>query len=162
MFKSEILKSYFFFKDFIYLFDRDRDSQRERGHKQGKWERKKQVPRKAWSPMWGSIPEPRNHALSQRQTLNDWATQVPLRGLYWFRLGELFHLFLVYFHVFFFFLKILFIYVTERQRESEHSRGEGEEEAGSQPRSPMWDSIPGSRPEPKADAQRLHYPGTSK
>ena len=34
----------FFFKDFIYLFDRDRDSQREREHKQGEWERKKQAP----------------------------------------------------------------------------------------------------------------------
>ena len=33
----------FFFKDFIYLFDRDRDSQREREHKQGEWERKKQA-----------------------------------------------------------------------------------------------------------------------
>ena len=34
----------FFFKDFIYLFDRViRDSQREREHKQGEWERKKQA-----------------------------------------------------------------------------------------------------------------------
>ena len=32
-----------FFKDFIYLFDRDRDSQWEREHKQGEWERKKQA-----------------------------------------------------------------------------------------------------------------------
>ena len=35
---------FFFFKDFIYLFDRViRDSQREREHKQGEWERKKQA-----------------------------------------------------------------------------------------------------------------------
>ena len=27
----------FFLKDFIYLFDRDTDSQREREHKQGEW-----------------------------------------------------------------------------------------------------------------------------
>ena len=33
-----------FFKDFIYLFDRERDSQRDREHKQGEWERKKQAP----------------------------------------------------------------------------------------------------------------------
>ena len=33
---------FFFFKDF-YLFDRDRDSQWEREHKQGEWKRKKQA-----------------------------------------------------------------------------------------------------------------------
>ena len=33
---------FYFFKDFIYLFDRD--SQQEREHKQGEWERKKQAP----------------------------------------------------------------------------------------------------------------------
>ena len=33
----------FFFKDFIYLFDRERNSQKEREHKQGEWERKKQA-----------------------------------------------------------------------------------------------------------------------
>ena len=31
-----------FFKDFIYLLDRD--SQQEREHKQGEWERKKRAP----------------------------------------------------------------------------------------------------------------------
>ena len=30
------------------------------------------------SPMWGSIPELRDHALSLRQTLNRCATQAPL------------------------------------------------------------------------------------
>ena len=34
----------FFKKDFIYLFDRERNSQREREHKRGEWERKKQAP----------------------------------------------------------------------------------------------------------------------
>ena len=29
------------------------------------------------SPMWDSIPGPRDHGLSQRQMLNHWATQVP-------------------------------------------------------------------------------------
>ena len=34
----------FFFKDFIYLFDRGTDSQRGREHKKGGGERKKQAP----------------------------------------------------------------------------------------------------------------------
>ena len=38
MFSSRI-----FFFNFFNLFDRDRDSQREREHKQGEWERKKQA-----------------------------------------------------------------------------------------------------------------------
>ena len=33
----------FFFLKIFYLFDRDRDSQQEREHKQGEWERKKQA-----------------------------------------------------------------------------------------------------------------------
>ena len=33
-----------YFKYFIYLFDPERDSQREREHKQGEWERKKRAP----------------------------------------------------------------------------------------------------------------------
>ena len=33
-----------YFKDFNYLFDPERDSQTERDHKQGEWERKKQTP----------------------------------------------------------------------------------------------------------------------
>ena len=45
----------FFKKDFIYLFDRDRDSQREREHRQGEWERKKRLP--AEEPDVGLDPE---------------------------------------------------------------------------------------------------------
>ena len=60
-----------FLKDFIYLFDRERDSQQEREHKQGEWERKKQAPRGAGNLIWGLIPGPWDHALSRRQTLND-------------------------------------------------------------------------------------------
>ena len=41
--KQEILS---FFFNFIYSFDGERDSQREREHKQGEWERKKQAPSK--------------------------------------------------------------------------------------------------------------------
>ena len=76
---NTLKKNYLFiFKDFICLFDRKRDSQREREHKQGEWERKKQAPSGAWSQMWGSIPGPWDHALSWRPPLNDWATQAPL------------------------------------------------------------------------------------
>ena len=58
------------------------------------------------------------------------------------------------------FFKKYFIYLFDREIASERGNtagGVGEEEAGSQRRSPMWDSIPdpgtpGSRPEPKADA----------
>ena len=36
----------FFFEDFIYLFERDRDRQSARkGNQAGEWERKKQAPR---------------------------------------------------------------------------------------------------------------------
>ena len=66
----------FFFKDFIYLFGRER--QREREHKQGEWEREKQASRGAGSPMCGSIQGPWDHDLSWRQMFNDWATQAPL------------------------------------------------------------------------------------
>ena len=67
-----------FFKDFIYLFDRERDGQQEREHKQGEWERQKQAFRWTGSPMWGLIPERWDHALSRRQMLNNSATQAPL------------------------------------------------------------------------------------
>jgi len=40
-------------------------SRRER-----QWEREKQVPHGAGSPMWGSVSGPWDHDLSQRQTLN--------------------------------------------------------------------------------------------
>ena len=69
-------EQYIFLKDFLfYLFDRD--SQREREHKQGEWERKKQAPSGGRSLMWGSISQRRDHALSRRQTLNRCATQAP-------------------------------------------------------------------------------------
>ena len=52
--------SFFFFLK-IYLFERAQA-----------WEgqREKQTPRRAGSPMWGSIPGPRDHDLRQRWTLN--------------------------------------------------------------------------------------------
>jgi len=62
---------YFFFK-ILFIHLRHRDTEREREHEQ--WERqrerKKQTPRRVRSPMWDSIPGPRDHDLSRRQTLN--------------------------------------------------------------------------------------------
>ena len=56
---------------FLYLFLRfylfDREHERESEHKQGEWQqrqREKQAPPEAGSPMWGSIPGPRDHDLS--------------------------------------------------------------------------------------------------
>ena len=54
----------------MYLFMRDT----ERGRGTGRGKRSRLY---AGSPMRDSIPGPRDHDLSQRQTLNHWATQVP-------------------------------------------------------------------------------------
>ena len=67
--KKALVGVYFFFKDFIYLFDRDRDSESGNtiggvGTQQGEWEREKQASRGAGSPMRGSIPGPWDHDLS--------------------------------------------------------------------------------------------------
>ena len=42
-----------------------------------------------------------------------------------------------------------------RKREADTGRGKSWLPAGS----PMWDSIPGSQPEPKGSAQLLNHPG---
>ena len=57
------------FKDFIYLFVKDRERERQRCR-----QREKQAPGR--EPDVGLSPESVDHALSQRQTLNRWATQV--------------------------------------------------------------------------------------
>jgi len=51
----------FFFKDFIYLFERARE---------GEGQREKQTPRQTGSPMWDPIPGLQDHDLSRRQSLN--------------------------------------------------------------------------------------------
>ncbi|XP_073740989.1 promotilin isoform X1 [Callorhinus ursinus] len=53
------------------LLSTQNETQREREHKQGKWEREKQASRRAGSLMRGSIPGPWDHDLGRRQTLND-------------------------------------------------------------------------------------------
>jgi len=62
--------TFFFFKDFIYLFDRERELARA-GTQARVWEREKQASGRAGSLMRGSIPGPWDHDLSRRQTLND-------------------------------------------------------------------------------------------
>ena len=64
-------KKKYFLKDFIYLFEKDRDNDRENTN-----EREEQAPHWAGNLMWNSIPGPWDHDLSQRQMLNYWATQV--------------------------------------------------------------------------------------
>ena len=60
----------FFFKDvFIHETQRGRDTGRGRSR----------LP--ARSPMWDSIPGPREHDLSWRQTFNHWATQASVCGI---------------------------------------------------------------------------------
>ena len=60
--------SFFFFKDFIYLFMRDTERGRDSG--------------RGRSPMWDLIPGPRDHTVSWRQMLNHWATQVSRQGAF--------------------------------------------------------------------------------
>ena len=62
-----LLSIFFIFKDFIYLFDRDRDSQREREHKQGEWRGRSRLiveePDVGLDPITpGSRPEPKADA----------------------------------------------------------------------------------------------------
>ena len=74
---SQINKSLFFL--IFYLRERERNRASEQG--EGQREREKQTLRRAGSLMQGSIPGPQDHDLSQRQTFNHWATQVPLNFL---------------------------------------------------------------------------------
>jgi len=52
---------FYFFKDFIYLLDREPKQGEQQREKQ---QREKQAPRRAGSPMRGSIPGPEDHDLS--------------------------------------------------------------------------------------------------
>ena len=63
-------KSFFVFQRF-YLFIHERHTERGRDIGSGR----SRLPE--GSPRWDSIPGPWDHNLSQRQTLNHWATQAP-------------------------------------------------------------------------------------
>ena len=56
-----------------------------------------------------------------------------------------------------FFFLIFYLFMRDNERDRDTGRGRSRLYA----RSPVWDSIPdpGSRPELKADAQPLSYPG---
>ena len=56
------------------------------------------------------------------------------------------------------FLKI-YVFIHERHKERERGRGIGRGRGRLLAGSPMWDSILGSRPEPKADVQPQSHPG---
>ena len=67
----ELCTLFFSFLKILFIYLTERETAREREHKQGEWERKKQAHSRAGSLMQGSIPGPQDHALSRRQTLND-------------------------------------------------------------------------------------------
>ena len=55
------------------------------------------------------------------------------------------------------FFKIIYLSIHERHRE--RGRDTGRERSRLPTGSPMWDLIPGSHHEPKADVQPLSHPG---
>ena len=65
----------FFFKDFIYLFERERETVSKKG-KSSRGVGEEEAGSQQRSPMRDSFPECWDHALSRRQALNDCATQV--------------------------------------------------------------------------------------
>ena len=75
----QLFKCLFFFKT---LFVNERNGERDRGGDIG-WERNRLH---AGSPMWDSILGPQDHAQSQRQKLNPWATQASQVSDSWFLL----------------------------------------------------------------------------
>ena len=78
MYKSSPYEIYFFFfKDFIYLFDRERERQPAREGTQAGGVGEEKAGSRQRSPMRDSFPECCDHALIRRQALNDCATQVP-------------------------------------------------------------------------------------
>ena len=81
---SEIyLKGQFFFLRF-YLFIHEKDIGRDTGRERSR------LPK--GSLIQDSIPRPRDHDLSQKQMLNCWASQMPLKGhFYWQDIPEYVH-----------------------------------------------------------------------
>ena len=67
---------YLFLKRFFFIYSWEIHT--ERGRDTGRGRSRLH----AGSPMWDSIPGPQDHALSQRQTLNHWATQASQYCIY--------------------------------------------------------------------------------
>ena len=72
---------FFFFKDFVYLFDRERYTARERTQAGGVGEGEAGFPQSR-EPDAGLDPRTWDHDLSRRQTLNDWPPRRPYIKLY--------------------------------------------------------------------------------
>ena len=69
--------SFFFFLKILFVYLTEIETAKERGMQAG-GVREEETGFQQRSPMQGLIPECRDHPLSRRQTLNDWATQVSL------------------------------------------------------------------------------------
>ena len=109
---------FFFLRFYLFIHKRHREGGRNKG-------RGKRSRLRAGSPMWDLIPGLRDHALSQRQMLNHWATQASHDFIF-----------------FLFFLKIyLFIYLFMRERERGRDTGRGRSRLHA--KSSMQDSIQG-------------------
>ena len=66
----------FFFKDFIYLFERERQTDSKKGNP-SRGVREEEAGSQRRSPMRDSFPERCDHTLIRRQVLGDCATQAP-------------------------------------------------------------------------------------
>ena len=116
-------KTYLFlFKDFIYLSVRDRKRGRDTGSG------KSRLP--PGTPTWDWIPGPQDHALSQRQTLNHWATRASPKFIFLF---------------YFIFLKD-FIYLFMGDRERQRHRQREKQLPCREPDTRLHPGTPGSRP----------------
>ena len=63
---------FIFYWFYLFIHERHRERQRSRDTGRGK------IRLHVGNPIWDSMPGPQDHTLSQRQTLNHWATQVSL------------------------------------------------------------------------------------
>ena len=63
---------FFFLRFYLFIHEKHRERGRDTGSGRSRFP--------AGRPMWGLIPGPQGHALSPRQMLNHWATQVLLSG----------------------------------------------------------------------------------
>ena len=66
-FTSPSLMPFFFFVKTLLIWQREREHKQRSGRQR---EREQESPHWAWRPVWGSIPRPQDHDLSQRQRFN--------------------------------------------------------------------------------------------
>ena len=114
---GKISRNYFYFFIlqnilFIYLTERERERERTSRGNSRQREREKQASCWARNPMWGWIPGPRDHDLSQRQTLNRLSQPGAPQKPHFFLTSYLFFLRFIY----------LFMIEIETQRERQRHR----------------------------------------